>query len=205
MTIPSKIIKYPSVAKGGDERMFIDFLEKAKVKYELIKHRQVFTAQDKAATLKVKPNIIGKTLVLKIDKRISVVLIPANKNLDKNKFSAFVKHYGGSAVASREGGKKVAKALPTACLPDRQGRQVKNLDFVSERIMKNQLKGVKVGAIPPFGNLWDFSTFVDKSLTLQPKIIVNSGDHNWSIKISPAVFKKLIPDLIIGNFSKFRK
>jgi len=167
--------------------MFIDFLEKAKVKYELIKHRQVFTAQDKAATLKVKPNIIGKTLVLKIDKRISVVLIPANKNLDKNKF------------------KKVAKALPTACLPDRQGRQVKNLDFVSERIMKNQLKGVKVGAIPPFGNLWDFSTFVDKSLTLQPKIIVNSGDHNWSIKISPAVFKKLIPDLIIGNFSKFRK
>ena len=83
MTIPSKIIKYPSVAKGGDERMFIDFLEKAKVKYELIKHRQVFTAQDKAATLKVKPNIIGKTLVLKIGKRISVVLIPANKNLDK--------------------------------------------------------------------------------------------------------------------------
>ena len=177
--------------------MFIDFLEKAKVKYELIEHRQVFTAQDKAATLKVKPNIIGKTLVLKIDKRISVVLIPANKNLDKNKFSAFVKHYGGSAVASREGGKKVAKALPT-------GRQVKNLDFISERIMKNQLKGVKVGAIPPFGNLWDFSTFVDKSLTLQPKIIVNSGDHNWSIKISPAVFKKLIPDLIIGNFSKPR-
>ena len=198
MTIPSKIIKYPSVAKGGDERMFIDFLEKAKVKYELIEHRQVFTAQDKAATLKVKPNIIGKTLVLKIDKRISVVLIPANKNLDKNKFSAFVKHYGGSAVASREGGKKVAKALPT-------GRQVKNLDFVSERIMKNQLKRVKVGAIPPFGNLWYFSTFVDKSLTLQPKIIVNGGDHNFSIKISPAVFKKLIPDLIIGNFSKFRK
>jgi len=84
--IPRKIIKYPSVAKGGDERIFIDFLEKAKVKYELIKHRKVFTAQDKAATLKVKPNIIGKTLVLKIDKRISVVLIPANKNLDKNKF-----------------------------------------------------------------------------------------------------------------------
>jgi len=178
--IPRKIIKYPSVAKGGDERMFIDFLEKAKVKYELIEHRQVFTAQDKAATLKVKPNIIGKTLVLKIGKRISVVLIPANKNLDKNKF------------------KKVAKALPTS-------RQVKNLDFISERIMKNQLKGVKVGAIPPFGNLWDFSTFVDKSLTLQPKIIVNGGDHNFSIKISPAVFKKLIPDLIIGNFSKFRK
>ena len=196
--IPRKIIKYPSVAKGGDERMFIDFLEKAKVKYELIKHRQVFTAQDKAATLKVKPNIIGKTLVLKIDKRISVVLIPANKNLDKNKFSAFVKHYGGSAVASREGGKKVAKALPT-------GRQVKNLDFVSEKVIKNKFKGVKIGAIPPFGNLWGLLTFIDGSLTNQPKIIINGGDYNFSIKITPASFKKIVPDLVVGNFSKPKK
>jgi len=154
-------------------RKIIKFLEKAKVKYELIEHRTVYTAQDKATTLKVKPNIIGKTLVLKIDKRISIVLIPANKNLDKNKF------------------KKVAKA--------------KNLDFISERIMKNQLKGVKVGAIPPFGNLWRFPTFVDKSLTLQPKIIINGGDHNFSIKITPASLKKIVPDLVVGNFSKAKK
>ncbi len=194
MTIPSKIIKYPNVAKGGDERMFIDFLEKAKVKYEMIEHRKVFTAQDKAATLKVKPNIIGKTLVLKIDKRISVVLIPANKNLDKNKFSAFVKNFGGSSVALKsEGGKKV------------KTKKALKIDFISERIMKNQLKGVKVGAVPPFGNLWGFPTFIDKSLILNKKIIVNGGDHNWSIKISPAAFKKLIPDLIIGNFSKPRR
>ncbi len=174
--------------------MFIDFLEKAKVKYEMIEHRKVFTAQDKAATLKVKPNIIGKTLVLKIDKRISVVLIPANKNLDKNKFSAFVKNFGGSSVALKsEGGKKV------------KTKKALKIDFISERIMKNQLKGVKVGAVPPFGNLWGFPTFIDKSLILNKKIIVNGGDHNWSIKISPAAFKKLIPDLIIGNFSKPRR
>jgi len=150
----------------------IKFLEENKVKYESVKHRQVFTAQDKAATLKVKPNIIGKTLILKIDGYLVIVLIPGNKNLDKNKF------------------RKVAKA--------------KNLDFISERIMKNRLRGVKVGAIPPFGNLWGLATFVDKSLTLQSKIIVNSGDHNWSIKINPAAFKKLMPDLGIGNFSKPR-
>lgn len=154
-------------------KKLIKFLEENKVKYESVKHRTVYTAQDKAATLKVKPNIIGKTLVLKLDKRISIVLIPANKNLDKNKF------------------KKVAKA--------------KKLDFVSERVMKNQLKGVKIGAIPPFGNLWRLPTFIDKSLILNKKIIVNGGDYNFSIKISPAAFKKLIPDLIIGNFSKSRR
>ena len=151
----------------------IDFLEKNKVKYTPVKHRTVYTAYDKAATLKVKPNIIGKTLVLKIDKNLATVLIPANKNLDKNKL------------------KKVAK--------------VRNVDFVSEKIMKNQLKGVKVGAIPPFGNLWGLATFIDKSLIKQPKIIVNGGDCNFSIKISPAALKKIIPDLIIGTFSKAKK
>lgn len=158
MPIPQKLIK---------------FLKKNKVKYTPVKHRTVYTAFDKAATFKVRPNIIGKTLILKIDKSLVVVLIPANKNLDKNKF------------------KKVAK--------------VKNLNFVSERIIKNKLKGVKVGAIPPFGNLWRLPTFIDESLINQPKIIVNGGDHNWSIKISPAALKKIIPDLIIGTFSKAKK
>ena len=161
-------------------RKLIDFLEKNKVKYTPLKHRTVYTAYDKAQTLRLPEKIIGKTLVLKIDKNLAVVLIPANKNLDKNKL------------------KKVAKALPT-------GRQVRNLGFVSEKIMKNQLKGVKVGAIPPFGNLWGLETFIDKSLINQPKIIVNSGDYTWSIKISPAALKKIIPDLVIGTFSKAKR
>jgi Ala-tRNA(Pro) deacylase len=149
------------------------FFEKNKFKYIPAKHRTVYTAFDKAATLKVKPNMIGKTLVLKIDKNLAVALIPANKNLDKNKF------------------KKIAKT--------------KKVDFVSERIIKSKLKGVKVGAIPPFGNLWGLTTFIDKFLINQPKIIVNGGDYNWSIKISPAALKKLIPDLMAGTFSKVKR
>jgi Ala-tRNA(Pro) deacylase len=70
-SIPSKIIK---------------FLEKSGIQYEAIKHRTVYTAYDKAATLRIKPNIVGKTLVLKTDSDMAVVLIPGNKNLDKVKF-----------------------------------------------------------------------------------------------------------------------
>lgn len=154
----------------------IKFLEKNKVKYEPIKHRTVYTAYDKAQTLRFPQKIIGKTLVLKINPPaggMAIILIAANKNLDKNKF------------------KKIAKT--------------KKVDFVSERIIKNKLKGVKVGAIPPFGNLWRLPTFIDAQLLAQPKIIINGGNYNWSIKISPANLKKLIPDLVIGNFSKSRK
>ncbi len=158
MPIPKKITKY---------------LEKAKVKYEPVKHKTVYTAHDKAATLRVPEKIVGKTLVMKFDRNVGLVLIPANKNLDKVKF------------------RKVAKA--------------KNVDFVKEAWMKKNLKGVKVGAIPAFGNLFKLPTFVEKSLLRNPKIILNSGDYNFSIKISSINFKKLIPDLITGSFGKAKK
>jgi len=158
MPIPKKIIK---------------FLEKAKVKYEPIEHRTVYTAYDKAATLRVPEKIVGKTLVIRMDKKVGLVLIPANKNFDKGKF------------------KKIAK--------------VKEINFIKEAWMKKNLKGVKVGAIPPFGSLWGLPTFIDRSLINQSKIIINGGDYNWSIKINPANLKKLIPDLIIGNFSQVKK
>lgn len=151
----------------------INFLEKAKIKYQSIRHRTVYTAQDKAATLKVKENLIGKTLVVKLDKDPALVLISANKNLDKQKL------------------KKVAKA--------------KKVDFLTETWMKKNLKGVKVGAIPPFGNLWKIKTYVDRSLINLPKIIVSGGDYNFSIQLSPSSLKKLVPDLLVGSFSKTKK
>jgi Ala-tRNA(Pro) deacylase len=169
-------------------------LEKNKTKYELIEHRTVYTAYDKAATLKVPKKIIGKTLIMKVDpiekpprRRINslrgesasyraskgyvLVLIPANKNLDKVKL------------------RKAARA--------------KSVDFAKEAWAKKNLKGVKVGAVPPFGILWKLPTFIDRSLMNQPKIIINGGDYNWSIKINPTVLKK-IPDLIIGGLTKPR-
>ena len=148
------------------------FLKENKIKAEPIEHRMVYTAFDKATTLKVPEKIVGKTLTLKIDKGYALALIPANKNLDKTKF------------------KKVAK--------------VKNVDFVKEAWIKKNLKGVKVGAVPPFGNLWKLPTFIERSLMHLPKIIVNGGDWKNSIKISPTIFKKSTPDLVIGNFSKVR-
>ncbi len=151
-------------------KKLINFLDKSKAKYEILKHKTVYTAFDKAKTLRVKENIIGKTLVVKMDKNYALVLVPANKNLDKDKL------------------KKIAKA--------------KSIDFVKEAWMKKNIKGAKIGAVPPFGILWKLPIFADKTLLLQPKIIVNSGDHNYSLKLLSSVFKKLIPDLVLGQFSK---
>jgi Ala-tRNA(Pro) deacylase len=168
-----------------------NFLDKVKIKYEPVEHRTVYTAFDKAATLKVSEKIVGKTLVVRTDKEVALVLIPANKNLDIRKL-----------------GKKSG---------------MKKISFVKEAWVKKNLKGAKVGAIPPFGNLWGLPTFIDKSLIGLPKIILNSGNYNLSIKIKGTDLKKLMvagisshlpprlkkqglaSGMISGNFSKARK
>ena len=156
------------------------FLNESKVKYEPIEHKTVFTAYDKAQTLKVPEKIIGKTLTVKLDKNYGLVLIPANKMLDK---------------------KKLLK-IANKCLTPEVKHKIRSVDFVKEVWIKKNLKGVKIGAVPPFGNLWKMPTIIDRSLMNQPKIILNAGDWNWSIKINPAILKKVIQGLIIGNISK---
>ncbi len=167
----------------GAKESFIKFLEKNKIKYELISHKTVYTAYDKAATLKVKPEIVGKTLVLTTnEKNFLLALIGANRNLDKAKLKKILNNWR----------KK------------RKEKAIKTIDFASETTIKEKFKPAKVGAVPPFGFFWKLPTFVDRSLISKPKIIVNIGEYDCSIKISPKIFKKL-PDFIIGSFSKNKK
>ena len=164
--IPSKIIK---------------FLEKSGIKYETVAHRTVYTAYDKAATLRIKPNIVGKTLILKTNSDMAMVLIPGNKNLDKVKFQKVLN------IWRKKQGMKL----------------VKKIDFISEVVMKNKFKGIKLGSIPPFGKLFGLPTFIDKGLSKEKKIFINTGIYEESFKVSPRVFDKL--EGISGIFSKAKK
>ena len=172
-------------------KKLIKFLGKAK--FKPIEHRIVYTAFDKSQTLKVPDKMVGKTLVIKMDpsplklrrasRDYAIVLIGANKILDKAKFKKVVNTWR----------KKIGE------------KPVKKIGFATEAWMKKNLKGVKVGAIPPFGDLWGLSTFVDKSFFKNKKIIISAGDYNFSIEISPTVCQKLIPNLVLGSFGKIRK
>jgi Ala-tRNA(Pro) deacylase len=165
-SIPSKVIK---------------FLDKSGVKYEIIKHRTVYTAYDKAATLRIKPSIVGKTLVLKTDSDMAMVLIPGNKNLDKVKFQKVLN------IWRKKQGMKL----------------IKKIDFISEVVMKNKFKGMKLGAIPPLGKLFGLPVFIDKGLTKEKSIFVNTGIYEESFRVAPKIFDKL--ETIAGVFSKAKK
>ncbi|MBU0648616.1 YbaK/EbsC family protein [Patescibacteria group bacterium] len=60
----------------------LNYLDKAKVKYDVISHKVVYTAHDLAATLKEKTNNIAKTLLVRVDKRYILIVLPAHRQLD---------------------------------------------------------------------------------------------------------------------------
>lgn len=70
MPIPKKVLGY---------------LKKAKVKFEGIGHKTVYTAYDLAQTLKKDLQEVAKTLVVKADNVYKLVIVPAASRLDLKK------------------------------------------------------------------------------------------------------------------------
>jgi Ala-tRNA(Pro) deacylase len=145
------------------------FLESKKVKYELLEHKTVYTAFDKAATLKVPLKRIGKTVIVSSNQKLAIVLIPGDKKIDLKKIKKFL------------------------------GNKVK---LASEKKIQRAFSKVKLGAIPPFGDIWKVPTLVDKKILKEKKIILNGGDHSISIQISPSNLKKLLSNAIFGTFTQ---
>ncbi len=67
MAIPARVKKY---------------LETSGIAHEIISHKKVFTAYDAAATLKRELKDIAKSLLVQLDKKFVLVLVPADKKID---------------------------------------------------------------------------------------------------------------------------
>lgn len=58
------------------------YLDEAKVKYKILEHKVVYTAHDIAQTTKKKINDIAKVVLVKTDKGVALVVVPAGKYID---------------------------------------------------------------------------------------------------------------------------
>jgi Ala-tRNA(Pro) deacylase len=61
--------------------------------------------------------------------------------------------------------------------------------------------GVDVGAMPPFGNLYDMAVYVDEGLTRDRRIAFNAGTHSELIQLDYADFERLVQPTI-ANFTQ---
>lgn len=160
------------------------FLDANKIKYAVISHKTVFTAFDKAATLRAKPQEVGKTVVISLDgKDYALGLVPSNKNVDK---------------------KKVLAAFNKQRAKNKE-KNYKKIDFATEKWLKANIKGASLGAAPPLGSLYKLPFFMDNSLLKLRRIIINAGAYETSLKLSPLSLLKLTPDVLRGSFSMAKK
>ena len=99
-------------------------------------------------------------------------------------------------------GKKLAMAvLPASFRIDfedlKKALNEKNVDMATEADFENQFADCELGAMPPFGNLYDMDVYVSESLAEDEEITFNACSHRELIRLAFKDFKKLVKPKII--------
>lgn len=142
-----------------------DFLDKNKTKYVSIKHSPTYTAQEIAASAHIPGKELAKTVMVKLDGRLAMAVLPASFRVDLNR------------------------------LKDAAGVGV--VEIANEKDFKNLFPECELGAMPPFGNLYDMDVYVAQSLAEDEEIAFNAGSHTELIKLAYKDFEKLVAPKVV--------
>ena len=61
-----------------------------------------------------------------------------------------------------------------------------------EQDFKSRFPDCAIGAMPPFGNLYNLPTYVDKHLSQQDYIVFEAGTHTEAIKMNYRDYEKIV-------------
>jgi Ala-tRNA(Pro) deacylase len=70
--------------------------------------------------------------------------------------------------------------------------------FASEKTFQSRFPDCEIGAMPPFGNLYDMEVFVAEALAVNPEIAFNAGSHEEIIKLSYMDFERLVKPIVMS-------
>ncbi|GHC18630.1 aminoacyl-tRNA deacylase [Aidingimonas halophila] len=96
---------------------------------------------------------------------------------------------------------KIDGQLALAVLPapdqvdlERLARSVgaQSMELASEEEFKNRFPECELGAMPPFGNLFDMEVFVSPHLSAAEHIAFNAGSHTDVMQLSYTDFQRLV-------------
>lgn len=142
-----------------------EFLDNHHVKYITIDHSPSYTAQEVASNSHIHGKDFAKTVIVKMDGRMAMVVEPANQKVDLESFQAMT--------------------------------SANDVTLATEHEFRDFFPECEVGAMPPFGNLYDMDVYVSDSLSTND-IAFNAGSHTELIKMSFSDFKRLVRPTIIS-------
>lgn len=74
----------------------------------------------------------------------------------------------------------------------RQALGSDNIKLADEREFTQRFPDCEVGAMPPFGNLYDMEVYVAESLTEDAKISFNAGSHSEIIQMDYSDYERIV-------------
>ena len=140
------------------------FLDENGVKFVTTSHSQAFTAQEVAAAAHVPGKELAKTVMVKLDGDLAMVVLPATKRVDVERLKG--------VTGARDVG------------------------LAAEAEFSGLFPNCEPGAMPPFGNLWDLTVFVDEHLREDEQIAFNAGTHTELMKLSYSDFERLVSPVV---------
>ncbi|MDP4174490.1 MAG: YbaK/EbsC family protein [Bacteroidota bacterium] len=149
-----------------------DYLQKRDVRFKDIFHPVSFSAQETAARAHVKGREFAKTVLIFVDNKMVMTVLPASHFIDFDKL------------------KTTLKAV--------------KVGLASESEFKSRFPGCEVGAMPPFGNLFNMEVYMSESLLVNRDVTFNAGSHTEAITISIGEFVRIINPKIL-DFTRKHK
>jgi len=145
------------------------FLDDNGIKYVSIQHSAAYTAQEVAALAHIPGELMAKTVMVKIDGRMAMAVVPASHQIDFDRL------------------REVAGA--------------ESAELASEEEFKDYFPACDVGAMPPFGNLYDLPVYCANALSEDLEIAFSAGSHSELIRLAFADYEQLVqPE--VARFSK---
>jgi Ala-tRNA(Pro) deacylase len=75
--------------------------------------------------------------------------------------------------------------------------KAKSVKLVDEKEMAKVFVDCELGAEPPFGNLYDLPTIMDKTLENDDHIMFQAGSHEKAVTMSMADYRKLVEPKVL--------
>jgi Ala-tRNA(Pro) deacylase len=103
--------------------------------------------------------------------------------------------YHAKVVMVKANGDKFMAVLPADHRVDLEKLDkatAKRTALATEADFKSLFPDCAVGAMPPFGNLYNVATYVDKSLTEDDYIVFEAGTHTDAIKMNYPDYARLV-------------
>ena len=137
------------------------YLQFSHIPYETLPHSTTYTAQGTAALMQISGREIAKTVVLRAGDR------------------------GEETILAVLPGARHVKLEKLAAAVGKPVRLATELEFV------DLFPDCELGAMPPFGALYNLPVYMDESLAKDADVVFNAGTHHDAVRVSYEDFVRL--------------